>query len=203
MKRALMFLAILTIPLNSFADDCLDELETHIEENWAQSEAAKKEDWQGEPQVNFILTKGKISNIELLKSGDSKQIDKAAIQAVKDANLKTDCISFQGETLYIRTSYVYQDIILTVIPEYERRLPENNYERIAAIKKKKWPQNIKKVVLQKKIQRGMNTEQVRFSWGDPDDINEFVNRFGKQEQWVYGGSYLYFDNGILSSWQQW
>lgn len=55
----------------------------------------------------------------------------------------------------------------------------------------------------KKIQRGMNAEQVRFAWGDPDDINEFVNRFGTQEQWIYGSSYLYFNNGILDSWQQW
>lgn len=114
--------------------------------------SCKKEDWQGEPQVNFIFKKGQISAIELLKNAESKQIDKAAIQAIKDADLKVmDCRSFYDDATYIRTSYVYQDIILTIIPEYERKLPENNYERIAAIKKKKWPQSIKKVVIQKKF----------------------------------------------------
>lgn len=46
---------------------------------------------------------------------------------------------------------------------------------------------------------GMTAEQVRreTSWGDPDHINRTVTATGEREQWVYGGGYLYFDQGIL------
>jgi hypothetical protein len=54
-----------------------------------------------------------------------------------------------------------------------------------------------------KIVLGMPKEQARFSWGEPDDINRTVGSWGVHEQWVYSdtGTYLYFENGILTSWQ--
>lgn len=55
-----------------------------------------------------------------------------------------------------------------------------------------------------KISLGMTKEQVIASWGKPDDINRSVGSWGVHEQWVYGNpyrNYLYFENGILTSWQ--
>jgi len=47
----------------------------------------------------------------------------------------------------------------------------------------------------------MTTEQVKMSWGSPYDINRTAGSWGIHEQWVYGDKYLYFENGVLTSWQ--
>lgn len=57
-------------------------------------------------------------------------------------------------------------------------------------------------VTQKKIQIGMNGEEVKLSWGAPGDINKTVTASGTSEQWIYSsGQYLYFENGFLTTWQ--
>ena len=50
---------------------------------------------------------------------------------------------------------------------------------------------------------GMDREMAMISLGYPDDINRTVNSFGVYEQWVYSRKklYLYFENGILNSYQ--
>jgi hypothetical protein len=37
------------------------------------------------------------------------------------------------------------------------------------------------------------------SWGKPQKINRTTNAYGVSEQWVYGGGYLYFKDGVLTS----
>lgn len=66
-----------------------------------------------------------------------------------------------------------------------------------------WPNKILNNISQKKVLLGMNTDQVIASWGEPQKINETVTRYGKHEQWIYEyqNQYLYFDNGILTSFQ--
>jgi hypothetical protein len=63
--------------------------------------------------------------------------------------------------------------------------------------------------------RGMTVEEFRLLWNEPDSINSTVGAWGKREQWVFergliphpgvkaywGTYYLYFDNGVLDSWQ--
>lgn len=56
-------------------------------------------------------------------------------------------------------------------------------------------------VLRESIRIGMNREEVKLTWGKPNDINRTVTQSVTHEQWVYGSKYLYFDNGILTSWQ--
>lgn len=60
-------------------------------------------------------------------------------------------------------------------------------------------------ILKGNIRLGMTSEQVRASCGGPNRNNRTVNRFGTREQWVYGShykaTYLYFEDGILMSWQ--
>lgn len=63
---------------------------------------------------------------------------------------------------------------------------------------------IAKRIISKEIWLGMTSEMARLSLGDPNDINRTVTSRGIHEQWVYGYSnrkYLYFENGILKSWQ--
>lgn len=63
---------------------------------------------------------------------------------------------------------------------------------------------LKGLVREGKIQLGMTKEMVRQAWGEPDRINRTVSTTGVREQWVYEGKknvYLYFDDGVLTSFQ--
>jgi len=47
---------------------------------------------------------------------------------------------------------------------------------------------------------GMTAAQVHAAWGAPERVNRTVTAAGVSEQWVYGsGTYLYVDNGLLTS----
>lgn len=48
---------------------------------------------------------------------------------------------------------------------------------------------------------GMTDDMARESLGRPNDINRTVGSFGVHEQWVYYNTYLYFENGILTTYQ--
>ena len=63
-----------------------------------------------------------------------------------------------------------------------------------------------KKILQGKIWLGMTDSMALDSYGPPTDVNRTVTKYGVSEQWVYerehlGNKYLYFDDGILTSWQ--
>jgi hypothetical protein len=56
------------------------------------------------------------------------------------------------------------------------------------------------------IRTGMTKDEVRLSWGRPYTVNRTVTSSSAHEQWVYGDeynpkTYLYFDDGILTAWQ--
>lgn len=49
---------------------------------------------------------------------------------------------------------------------------------------------------------GQTAEQLRASWGKPEQVNRTVHAYGTKEQWVYGGrNYVYLDDGVVASWQ--
>lgn len=78
----------------------------------------------------------------------------------------------------------------------QRRLEE----RTAAVKAKRWPAEIERAVIDRKVMLGMNAEQVTMSWGRPERINETLTAGRRSEQWVFGGrSYVYLDNGKVTS----
>jgi hypothetical protein len=64
----------------------------------------------------------------------------------------------------------------------------------------------KQAILENKVIRGMNKEQVLLSWGVPIDLNKTVGSWGVHEQWIYERNYrrfyLYFENDKLTSWQE-
>lgn len=51
------------------------------------------------------------------------------------------------------------------------------------------------------ISLGMTPCMAVAAWGRPEDINSSVGSYGRHEQWVYNGTYLYFENDTLTSWQ--
>ena len=65
-----------------------------------------------------------------------------------------------------------------------------------------WSGEIWDLISKGQVRIGMTDEQVRASWGSPDDVNRDVGIWGIHEQWVYPrGKYLYFENGIMTSFQ--
>jgi hypothetical protein len=60
---------------------------------------------------------------------------------------------------------------------------------------------IKKNIIKKDagISIGMSKEQVITKWGKPNKINKTIFADYTHEQWIYGESYLYFENDILTS----
>lgn len=92
--------------------------------------------------------------------------------------------------------------------ERERRIEKNVKAAIIRNKEKetamlrKYGQTTYDKMKSGQIWIGMNKEQCEFSWGSPDDINKSVGSWGTHEQWVYdSGTYVYFENGKLTSWQ--
>ena len=75
------------------------------------------------------------------------------------------------------------------------------YKRRADLTKKYGSQEIAEKIMAKKIWIGMTSAMALESWGKPTDINRSVGSWGIHEQWVYGDTYLYFEDGVLTSWQ--
>ena len=62
-------------------------------------------------------------------------------------------------------------------------------------------------IIARKVMIGMTMEEVKESWGAPDDINRTIIFNETSEQWIYEGEnyknrYLYFRNGILETIQE-
>lgn len=87
-----------------------------------------------------------------------------------------------GKTAHIGFEYVYQ------------KMPSEIY---------KYDEKIQLAIIEHQVILGMTKEAVILSWGNPKDINKTVGSWGVHEQWVYtNGKYLYFENGLLTSWQE-
>lgn len=62
-------------------------------------------------------------------------------------------------------------------------------------------ERIKEAITTGTLALGMSDQQARASWGAPEKINRTVNVQGVHEQWIYESTYVYFDDGVLTSWQ--
>jgi len=98
--------------------------------------------------------------------------------------------------------------------QFSLRISEtNDFLKMINERRRQWfveinpqlPNKIKKSILAGEVFIGMTAEQVRASWGSlaRDQINRNVGNWGVHEQWVYEdlGTYLYFENGILTNLQ--
>lgn len=63
----------------------------------------------------------------------------------------------------------------------------------------KWGAATAKDIVEGYVRIGWNKEKCRMSWGEPHDINTSIGIWGRHEQWCYHSSYLYFENGILTT----
>lgn len=112
--------------------------------------------------------------------------------------------------------YLPDDARLVALKELKRR--ENRSRREAALadeleaelqaKRKRqariratYGEDIGDRILRRRIWLGMTTDMALESRGQPVDTNRTVTAHGVHEQWVYRDLYLYFDDGVLTSWQ--
>jgi hypothetical protein len=95
-------------------------------------------------------------------------------------------------------------ILVDVDPETRRKQQAKAiaYRRARQIRAKGWSAGIGKLVMDGKIKIEMNHEQVMMSWGKPDRIIGSAGDWGVYEQWIYGSTHLYFERGILKSYQE-
>jgi len=73
------------------------------------------------------------------------------------------------------------------------------------VKHPQWTNEICNTIAAKKIYVGMTADQVRAAWGKPYKINTTIIGNTEHERWVmheYGSTYVYFDNGVMTSLQQ-
>jgi hypothetical protein len=116
-------------------------------------------------------------------------------------------ISDRSETSYGETMLVLKVKINSKyywIHEVNKSFREDSYLTVNPFKKYKFNSTTWKDIKQRKVRIGMSEDAALLAWGYPDDINEYGNAYGTTAQWVYGEtyrSYLYFDDGILTSWQ--
>jgi hypothetical protein len=64
-----------------------------------------------------------------------------------------------------------------------------------------WARQYCEAIVNGKVMAGMDPEQVRAAWGRPDRIDRTEAPGHIKEEWVYGYTRLYFDNGLVTSWQ--
>ncbi len=115
-----------------------------------------------------------------------------AIDAKTESDKKT-----KGEKV-VYTKWVHRSLGVVIKGDI------NEVEKYLAIKESGWPKEMQELVLEGKVELGMNTHMVFYAWGRPDDVREIITSDGEREQWVYKKpntrtQYLYFENGLLRS----
>lgn len=130
--------------------------------------------------IGYYHSRYLIETDEMKKFREMFEARDLAIRKIKEAeNRKSDSLKqIQSEKLRIQQNEQYKKSLIS-------RYGLSNTEKI----------------LQHKIWIGMTREMLISSWGNPNDINRTVGSFGVHEQFVYGSTYVYVENGKLTSWQ--
>lgn len=106
--------------------------------------------------------------------------------------------------------YLFDTVNFVIISNSNVRINKPSIESLLDIIYLSIPNKLKKLdkktldaINNKNIFLGMKDYIVITSVGQPDDINKSVGPWGVHEQWVYNNEvYLYFENGLLTSWQE-
>lgn len=85
----------------------------------------------------------------------------------------------------------------------ENKLKKANkdYAAIEAKNVKKYGQALYSKLKKGMVWVGMTDDMLLIALGSPNEINRTVGRWGVHEQWVYEREYYYFENGIMTSYQ--
>jgi len=136
------------------------------------------------------------SDYETQKSIKRDQTARKARSELNDANSLQDYLDL--------TSYTWKSYLLEYNGRFIQKEELDSARRNWYITHTKLDKQLEDTILRGVIKLEMTQEQVSASWGRPHDVNRTVYSFGVHEQWVYveyGSYYLYFEDGILTSWQ--
>ncbi len=86
-----------------------------------------------------------------------------------------------------------QSLLIEMMPSKRRQAYVDAHPNLSG--------NMERAILYGDVHIGMTAEQVVASIGRPERVNRTVTAYGSHEQWVYGWSYIYFRNGVVTSWQ--
>lgn len=152
--------------------------------------------------VNPILFNSEIELKEEEARRDSLEVIKSEEESVRLKQLEIENVIKRKE------EKIQQRIREEEIRNKQKIREEEIRKQIEAKHKKlsdKYGIEIANKIISGKIWLGMTKEMAIESWGRADDINRTVTSNMIREQWVYGGisnrQYLYFENGILTTWQ--
>lgn len=158
--------------------------------------------------IGWVLKTALIPGIEYIKEANKKRAEEYAdsLKLAEKINALTDKEKAKEseQKMFIKKAEI-ERIRRIKLAEKERiesnKIAEIEHkERIASITKK-YNATIAEKILNGEIWLGMTSDMTRESKGEPTKINKSLGSWGVHEQWVYYGKYLYFENGILKSWQ--
>lgn len=115
-------------------------------------------------------------------------------------------VSFDGKIGYLSKSSLIPNDLINSYTEVERQeaieARRNSNPELARLTDK-FGRRVAERIINKEIWIGMTSEMALEARGRPQDVNRSVYSFGVHEQWVYPrGVYLYFEDDILTSWQE-
>jgi hypothetical protein len=77
---------------------------------------------------------------------------------------------------------------------------QNQQESRFSYLEHKYGTNMANKLMAGKIWKGMSAEMVNDSWGTADKINRIITGNTVKEEWIYRGTWLYFQNNTLLEW---
>jgi len=109
-----------------------------------------------------------------------------------------ESVGYINEIFLIKT-----ENMISAKHDFENKQNEKSEEKRHLRILKEYGENIGIRIINNEIWLGMTKDMASESIGWPTDVNKTTGSWGVHEQWVYDkeGKYLYFENGILTSWQ--
>ncbi len=115
----------------------------------------------------------------------------------KDGPLWVIVESIKGEKGFIPTAFSWTNIYKD---RWTQGRPwDNDFFEFNPKQKYRWSNEIWELINNRKVRVGMNKDQVKLSWGNPDEINKDIYESRILEQWIYESQYLYFENDKLTA----
>ena len=114
------------------------------------------------------------------------------------------CVDVAVESQYFGLALILENDAHQQIPLHVDRLDAGISKWVISIPskdylEKKFGRLKGRFVAEGKVQIGMTSEMCKYAWGEPDHINMTITGGKRTEQWVYGNSYLYLTNGLLTA----
>lgn len=136
----------------------------------------------------FLVNGKRYKKVKIIEVGAGKE--NLPIRAVvEDESGNKEQVDFCTCGTNVPSLYYYSN---TMDNFFTAENPKDKYKG----KEENW-----ELICQKKIKIGFTEDELRWSWGSPNKINETTVSGRQHEQFVYSDQYVYVENGIVTSFQ--